>query len=119
MINPEKQPERCSAFERGMVHNNLIAQEFGFKTWLVDYALTKESPLFCGRHWLTTTPTESAFMEGFFAAVAFCSGAASRGKVMDISAKTFGHDQLHMMLNTAKSAMEHQTLWEQNKDSKP
>lgn len=117
-LDINKNPEAFSRVERAIHLNNLVATEIKEDYWKRELPLKREGNEFLGVDPLWMNPDDASFLEGFFAALAFCAGAASRGKVMEVCGKTAPYDVLHCALNTAKSAMECQTLWEQNEDSR-
>jgi len=118
-LDINKRPEAFSRVERAIHFNNMVAHEIGVESWVTDLPIAAGKQEFLGVDPIWLSIEDGAFLEGFLAAVAFCSGSASSGKIMDVSAKTWLPDVLHRLLNTAKSAMEAQTIWEQNVPQPP
>lgn len=98
-------PERFGHLERAMEMARLVSEEhhLGFP---VDDSL-------CGVKEFSGSTEEKAFLEGYFLALAFCSGAVSGGKVREFARWAQAVDEF--TLNSwADASMKRQTLFEQN-----
>lgn len=106
-LDINKQPERFSHIERAKEYDSMIHQEFGWG------APNSEKLFGCHDYSGISQP---AFVEGFMAALAFCSGAISGGKFRDMSKWALPGVDTMTMNKFAQSCMERQTLWEKNPD---
>ncbi len=91
-LDIHKEPERFSHEERATELCNYACGDIGMKGF-------KDGERICGLS--TYDPETAAYLEGFFAAVAFMSGTISGGKVRHF-AKWMGRDvDLFQMVNIA------------------
>lgn len=104
-LDINKNPERFSHLDRAREYDRFLHHEFGWGEPTVADGLFG-----CSDYSGISTP---AFLEGFMAALAFCSGAISGGKLREFSKWSEPLDV--MTLNKfAQSCMERQTLWDKN-----
>lgn len=99
-------PERFSHMERALLYEDFLNREHSFGYSLDDRIFGVSE---------FTGISEPAFVEGFMAALAFCSGAVSGGKVREMTRWAKSIDT-HQMVNHAQACMSRQTLWEQNEE---